>query len=80
MTEITIIKIVDRNSFDKVLMTRAFTDADLAQAFGVAQVEKIIEELKAKGEDLLDIEAQSRSFGEDDVDDVEPVSGYQWRS
>ncbi len=55
MDRITIVRVLDQNAFDKVFVQRAFTDHNLGDAWGREQSESIRNELRARGEDLLDI-------------------------
>jgi hypothetical protein len=71
------VDILDHNAFGQTLLSRAFTDRDVARTWGEEQVELIIAELRRAGDDLFDIEYTIKELV---VDDISLSTGRRWRS
>lgn len=78
---VTIVKIIDENDFDKVLMIRVFTDYQMSRTWASHQLIAIRRSLADAGEDLLDIEAKFTDFEDQEVNDPAIINrpGHQWR-
>lgn len=78
---IHIVTIIDQNSFDAVLLKRAFTDFECSRTWASHQLIAIRRSLADAGEDLLDIEAKFNDYPEDGINDPEPViqPASHWR-
>lgn len=62
-----LVTIVDRNSFNRKLCTRAFSNHKTAYAWAVAQRNAVMEQYHSQGEDLLDIDFEIQTLDLDNA-------------
>jgi hypothetical protein len=73
-SEAIVVQIVDLNNFGCVLVQRVFTTEEQAVIWAQLQKASIIEEFRAAGEDLLDIECKLHRFF---LDNGRLTTGYK---
>lgn len=77
---IILVKIIDRNAFNRVLLIRVFTDKQNSRTWASHQIIAIRRKLADQGSHLRDIEAEFTDFRDSEIDVQWIDDRSNWRS